>query len=139
LRDRVVLRKSASLQRCVDRVRSLYQGREQTFETDYDQQDAIVLNLIRACEQAIDMANRVIRLCSYEPADDAKEAFAILHRRGHLDRDLASSLQSMVGFRNIAIHEYEELDLAKVRSIIEHRLDDLLAFSRTMLRAAPTS
>ena len=44
----------------------------------------------------------------------------------------------MVGFRNIAVHEYRKLDLAKVRYIIEHRLDDLLAFSKAMLLADPT-
>jgi uncharacterized protein YutE (UPF0331/DUF86 family) len=44
---------------------------------------------------------------------------------------------AMVGFRNIAVHEYRKLDLATVRRIIEHRLDDLLAFSKAMLQADP--
>jgi uncharacterized protein YutE (UPF0331/DUF86 family) len=46
-------------------------------------------------------------------------------------------MDAMVGFRDIAAHEYQELDLAKVRHIIEQRLDDLLAFSKAMLAADP--
>jgi uncharacterized protein YutE (UPF0331/DUF86 family) len=45
----------------------------------------------------------------------------------------------MVGFRNVAVHGYQELDLAKVRYIVEHRLDDLLAFGKAMLAADPTA
>jgi uncharacterized protein YutE (UPF0331/DUF86 family) len=45
----------------------------------------------------------------------------------------------MVGFRNVAVHEYQELDLAKVRAIIERRLDDLRTFSKAMLAADPSS
>jgi uncharacterized protein YutE (UPF0331/DUF86 family) len=47
-------------------------------------------------------------------------------------------MMAMVGFRNVAVHEYQELDLQKVRHIIEHRLDDLLAFSKAMLHADPS-
>jgi uncharacterized protein YutE (UPF0331/DUF86 family) len=41
----------------------------------------------------------------------------------------------LVGFRNVAVHAYEELDVEKVRQIIEHRLNDLAAFSRAMMEA----
>ena len=53
-----------------------------------------------------------------------------------ISKDLAQSMKSMVGFRNIAVHEYQELDLAKVRAIIELRLDDLRAFAQAMLAAS---
>ena len=48
------------------------------------------------------------------------------------------TMQAMVGFRNVAVYQYRALDLAKVRYIIEHRLDDLLAFSKAMLHADPS-
>ena len=53
-----------------------------------------------------------------------------------ISKDLAQSMKSMVGFRNIAVHEYQELDLAKVRAIIELRLDDLRAFAKAVLAAS---
>jgi uncharacterized protein YutE (UPF0331/DUF86 family) len=35
----------------------------------------------------------------------------------------------MVGFRNVLIHEYRELDIEVMKDVIEHRLDDLVAFT----------
>ena len=46
--------------------------------------------------------------------------------------DLAVSLRRMVGFRNILVHGYETVDVAIVREVVEHRLDDLLAFARVI-------
>lgn len=136
--DRVLFSKFRSIERCLERVREEYVGHEAEFATNWSRQDAVVLNLIRACEQAIDMANRTIRLRRLEPPDDAREAFAVLGRAGLIGAELETVMKRMVGFRNVAVHSYEELDVEKVRSIIEARVDDLLAFARAMMDADPT-
>jgi uncharacterized protein YutE (UPF0331/DUF86 family) len=40
----------------------------------------------------------------------------------------------MNDFRNTAIHEYQDLDIAKVRAVITGNTEDLLDFSRLMLQ-----
>ena len=72
-------------------------------------------------------------------ADDTADSFIQLGKAGLVPTELALSMKRMVGFRNVAVHEYQELDLARVRAIIEQRLDDLLAFSKAMLAADPTA
>lgn len=134
----MLVSKSESIERCVRRVREEYVGHERGFEEDWTRQDAIILNLQRACGAAIDMANRMIKLCRLGYPKESRDSFRILQRAQILDRSIGLSMEAMVGFRNVAVHEYQELDLAKVRHIIEHRLDDLLAFSKAMLAADPT-
>jgi uncharacterized protein YutE (UPF0331/DUF86 family) len=136
--DAILLRKAGSLERCIARVLDKYQGNEAAFDDDIDLQDIIVLNLQRACQTAIDMALRIGRLRRLAFPSDTADMFRVLVSAGLLPRDLAESLVRMVGFRNVAVHEYQELDLQKVRHIIEHRLDDLLAFSKAMLQADPS-
>jgi uncharacterized protein YutE (UPF0331/DUF86 family) len=68
-------------------------------------QDAAILNITRACEQAIDLANHLIR---------------------------AEKL-GMVGFRNTVIHEYQAVDMHIVETVIKSGLDDLLAFAQVCL------
>ncbi len=46
----------------------------------------------------------------------------------------AANLATMVGFRNVAVHNYRELDLDVVRSILETRLDDLKAFATQLIK-----
>jgi uncharacterized protein YutE (UPF0331/DUF86 family) len=42
----------------------------------------------------------------------------------------------MVGFRNLAVHEYQALQMPIVRAIIREQLADLLDFAAVALRSA---
>ena len=54
----IILNKKESIERCIKQIR-IYYGlpSEIPFEEDYLRQDAVALNLQRACEQCIDLAN----------------------------------------------------------------------------------
>ena len=52
--DDIALNKLAIIERCLARIREEYAGHETELATDFTRQDAIVLNLQRACEAAID-------------------------------------------------------------------------------------
>ena len=47
---------------------------------------------------------------------------------------MAGRMKRMVGFRNVAVHDYQRLNLDIVRSIVHERLDDFLAFTTLLLR-----
>jgi uncharacterized protein YutE (UPF0331/DUF86 family) len=131
--DMVAVAKADIIERRLARIREEYVGHEAELETDITRQDAILVNLQRACEAAIGLANRIVRRRRLGVPQRSADAFESLARAGLLDRGLAARMKAMVGFRNIAVHDYRALDLAKVREIIERRLDDLSAFGRAML------
>lgn len=137
--DHILAEKAQSLERCVAQARRYYAGHEDVFETNYLIQDAIILNIQRACQQAISIANRIAKLCRLPLPKESADVFRILAKEGLIAPELSERLAGMVGFRNIAIHEYQELDLGVVRSIVETGLDDLLAFKSAILQADPTS
>lgn len=56
----LVVNKIQSIQRCVRRAREEFEADPTTFATDYSRQDAAILNVLRACETAIALANHVI-------------------------------------------------------------------------------
>lgn len=139
MKDETLLVKAQSLERCVARAREERQLAGADFDTDLTRQDAAVLNVLRGCETAIDMANRMIRLRRLGLTRESRDSFEILRRAGLIDGPTCEAMVRMVGFRNIAVHEYRALDLDKVRAVIEHRLEDLLAFSKAMLHADPSA
>jgi len=63
----------------------------------------------------------------------ARDVFTLLARAGWIDAALAHSLRNMVGYRNIAVHDYQDLQIAITVAVIEHHLDDFPAFTRLML------
>lgn len=64
---------------------------------------------------------------------DSSQAFQMIAQAGLIDAELARRLQTMVVFRNIAVHAYQELDIDIVRGILEHRLTDLETLARCLV------
>ena len=125
----IVLNKKESIERCVKQVRTYYGlPGDLPFEEDYLKQDAIALNLQRACEQCIDLANHTIRVRKLGLPNESKESFRLLEENHIIPKDLAGRLQGMIGFRNVLVHEYQRLDIRLMIDVIENRLDDLLLF-----------
>lgn len=100
-------------------------------------QESVLLNIQPACQAAIDLAIQELHVSGLEPPTDARDAFRRLEHAGVITPELSQRLQSMVGFRNIAVHRYHDLDLNVVRSIIDHRLEDLLQLATRIEQQAP--
>lgn len=130
--NEVAAQKITSLQRCIARAREELGRAGTAFATSHTAQDAAVLNVIRACETAIDLANMVIRMRRLGIPSETRESFAILAREKLIGPDLGTHLERMVGFRNLAVHRYAELDMDIVQAVIRHGLDDLLAFAEAV-------
>ena len=133
--DDVVLNKAASIERCLQRILEEYAGDKQNLVANQTKQDAIVLNLQRACEASIDLAMYVISQRRLGVPQDSRDAFTLLQTAGILPADLATRMQRMVGFRNVAVHEYTRLSLDVVQAIITKQLDDFRTFSSTVVKA----
>ena len=132
--DDVILNKAEIIERCIERIRETYEKAPGALATDYSCQDVIVLNIERACQAAIDIGMRWIRLESLGVPKDSRDAFALLAAARRLPPDLADSLKKMVGFRNIAVHDYREIDFAIVKAIIERGFPDFRDLIRLGLR-----
>ena len=128
----IVINKIESIQRCVERAREELAAADD-FEHDYTHQDAAILNVTRSCEQAIDLANHMIRRDKLGIPKDSGDTFDLLASRRLIGDELGRKLKKMVGFRNIAVHEYQDIDIEIVRSVIRDGLDDLLAFTDRVL------
>jgi len=132
--DDVIINKIQIIQRCIMRVREEYQLAGTTFAHNFSHQDAALLNLTRACEQAIDLANYLIKIHQFGIPSSSRDSFTLLANQSVISSELCQKMQNMVSFRNIAIHEYQQLNLEIVIAIIETGLDDLLAFNQAVIK-----
>lgn len=124
----VAINKIQSIQQCVARAREEYAANREGFATDYTRQDAALMNVLRACEQAIDLANLIIKHHKMGIPNSSTESFVLLQRQGVIDEPLQQKLKGMVHFRNIAVHQYQKLNIEIVRVVLETGLDDLVRF-----------
>lgn len=131
--DDVLINKAATIERCVKRAREEYAYNPATFATDYTRQDAAILNIQRACEAALDMGQHLIRRDKLGVPQSARDVFSLLSKADWITPVLAESLKHMVGFRNIAVHDYQSMQLPITVSIIDSHLDEFLQYSQALL------
>ena len=126
----VVTNKIQSIQRCVQRAREEYEADRGGFAANYSHQDAALLNVLRGCETAIDLANFVIRMYKLGIPASSRDSFRLLHAQRIIDDRLLDRLIKMVAFRNTLVHQYTKMDIRIVQAVIVSGLDDLLEFTR---------
>ena len=128
----VVLAKVAVIQRCLKRIRETTQMDSGSLD-DMDKQDIFVLNLQRAVQAAIDLTTHIVASEGLGLSDTIKGNFKLLQNAGILAEDLTRRMESMVGFRNIAIHDYQAIDKGILKSILVNNLKDLEDFYTVVL------
>lgn len=123
----ILLNKTATIRRCVARIHEEYAGDEDNL-FNYTKQDSIILNLQRACEACLDLAIHIISERNLGVPQSSRDAFDLLFRNRLLSKELNQSIKAMVGFRNIAIHDYQGVQVEIIQGIIEEQLDDFEQF-----------
>lgn len=130
--DDVLISKAATITRCVARAREEYDKDPSTFLLDPSRHDAAILNILRANAAALDMGHHVIRREKLGVPQNAQDVFDLLSRGGWLESSLLTTMKNMVGFREVAVHECQTLQLPITVAITDH-LDDFVRFSAFLL------
>ncbi|SIR37826.1 Uncharacterized conserved protein YutE, UPF0331/DUF86 family [Domibacillus enclensis] len=128
----VVLNKTATIERCLNRIHEVYDGNPKNLK-DFTKQESIILNIQRACEASIDLAMHVVSERKLGVPRTSREAFQLLEKAGLLNPLLSKTMMNMVGFRNIAVHDYQALELDILEAILEKHIDDFKDFLKVML------
>ncbi|ASV70140.1 MULTISPECIES: type VII toxin-antitoxin system HepT family RNase toxin [Cytobacillus] len=134
MKSDVILNKVSTIERCINRIKEVYNHDPSNLQ-DYTKQDSIILNIQRACEAAIDLAMHVVSEEKLGLPQTSRDAFDMLEEHQMIDEPIARRLKAMVGFRNIAVHDYQSLNLDIMKEIIERHLDDFTEFTRHIIKA----
>ena len=131
--DRVVVRqKLESLRRCLARIRSKEPISLGRLQEDFDLQDIVSLNLTRAVQMAVDIGAHMVSAQTQAAPATMGETFDQLGRMGVISEALALKLKKSVGFRNVAVHNYNAVNWAIVFSILQDHLQDFDAFAKAI-------
>ncbi len=128
--ERVVFNKIESIERCVKRIGDIYS--EETFD-NYLYQDALILNIQRACQHSIDLAMYLVSKLGLGIPKKSSEAFDKLVEGDVISKEIRIIMKKMVGFRNVIIHEYQAVDVNIIKYIAVEGKIDFLKFTKEIL------
>lgn len=128
----VVLAKVAAIQKCLRRIKHVTDLDPDRLD-ELDAQDIFVLNLQRAIQSTIDLATHIVASEGLGISDTIGGNFVLLKHSKIITKSLSKKMQSMVGFRNIAIHNYQALDVNILKAILSKNLKDIEQFYTAVL------
>jgi uncharacterized protein YutE (UPF0331/DUF86 family) len=128
----VVLAKIAAIQKCLRRIKHVTDLDPDRLD-ELDTQDIFVINLQRAIQSAIDLATHIVASEGLGISDTIGGNFVLLKHSKIITKSLSKKMQSMVGFRNIAIHDYQALDVNILKAILSKNLKDIEQFYTAVL------
>ncbi|MCC5908177.1 MAG: DUF86 domain-containing protein [Balneolaceae bacterium] len=129
----VAFAKISSIQRCLKRISDITQLDPESLN-DLDVQEIMILNLQRAVQSSIDLASHIVADEGLGLPQELRENFDILLKNDILPKDLTLRLRKMVGFRNIAVHEYESINPDILKSILKNNLRDFEEYYTAIIR-----
>ena len=100
------------------------------FLADSDTQDIVERNLHLAIEAVLDVGQHIIASSRWQPAEEYRNVFPILHQHNVISSNLLSRVVGMAGFRNLLVHEYATIDHSQVFHVLKNNLDDLAELAR---------
>jgi uncharacterized protein YutE (UPF0331/DUF86 family) len=130
----LLLGKLESLRRCLRRVQDKAPESAEVLKVDIDVQDIIVLNLERAVQTCVDIGLHIVSDLEIPVPDTMAQTFDALRRAGCLSPETAERMIKAVGFRNTAVHAYQEIDWAIVHRIITEHLNDFRDFAKQIMK-----
>ena len=119
----VILSKISSIKNCLKTINKATQMKIEKMD-DVLVQDVFVLNIQRAVQACIDIANIIIAEKNYKLPTTYKESFEILLSNKIISKTIYNKMIKMVGFRNIAVHDYQRIEIDILKSILFKHLKD---------------
>jgi len=124
--DDVCLNKAAIIERAIHRMHEEYAFDPEL--TNYTHIDALTLNIERACQAAIDLALHLVAREHLGMPQNSADAFKLLRKARLITEPTALAMVGMTGFRNVAVHEYQGVDINVIQSIAQEHWKSLVTF-----------
>ena len=129
----IILSKISNIKNCLKRIKDKTNLNPQSLDNNFDVQDIFVLNLQRAIQATFDITNNIIKEYNLELPVGYKSGFVILEKHNFIDNIIKEKMIKMSGFRNIAVHNYESINIEILKSILKDNLQDFESFYMQIL------
>lgn len=135
--DQLILaEKIESLRRCIQRIEDKKPDNINLLIQNLDLQDILVINLTRAVQHCVDIGSHIISAANKPSPQTMGEVFTTLHELGAITSGSCEQLKKAIGFRNIAVHNYEAINWEIVYTICQNSVQDFRRFAQEISRYA---
>jgi len=87
-----------------------------------------------AIENVIDISSMIISYEEMDSPENYRETITRLTEKDILDEEFAERFQNAASFRNILVHQYEEIEIEKLHEYLTENLSDFDIFAKNIAK-----
>ena len=129
----LLLRKLAELERNLEQIREYSNITIEQYSSDWKVQRIIERTLQIMIETCVDISGHIISDQGYRIPKSYAATFRILYEENILEKGLFEIMEKMTKFRNIVVHNYDEIDASIVVNILKGHLGDFLTYKNAII------
>ncbi len=130
VRTEVIRKRLNKLDEYLSILYSLRQYNFDEFISDPEHYGSAERFLQLAIEAMTDIGNHLISELQLGVVNWYSDVPGILAEKGYMDHSLKEKWTQMIGFRNVLVHEYLDIDRKIVHEVLQHRLEDIEALKQ---------
>lgn len=129
----LILRKISELETYQKQIREFSDITLADYKEDWKTQRIVERTLQMMIETCADITNHIISAAGMRVPTGYSDTFRVLFENNLIDKELFSIMEKMAKFRNIIVHQYEEVDAEIVITILKKHLSDFGKFKDRVL------
>lgn len=129
----MVLRKLSEIDEYLEQIREFSDITVDKYRSDWRTQRIVERTLQIIIETCADIANHIISDRNMRIPTSYSDTFKVLFDNNAIDKDLFAVMEKMAKFRNIVVHQYEEVDAEIVIIILKKHIGDFVRFKEAIL------
>jgi len=129
----VILRKVSELEVYQNQIREFYDVTPQDYKAGWKTQRIIERTLQIMIETCADIANHIVSDRGMRSPTSYADTFKVLFENNIIDYELFTIMEKMAKFRNVVVHQYQEVDAEIVILIMKKHLGDFERFKEAVL------
>ena len=123
-----IVRKIRKLEVSIQQLRKFQKYSYDEIEDDLEKLWAIEHGLQISIQIIIDIGNHIIAEIGENEIEEYADIFDRLVKHNIIPLEFAENIRGMIGFRNLLVHRYSEVDSKIVYSVLQNRLYDFERF-----------
>ncbi len=131
----LLLRKLSELENYYRQIEEYSDITVDNYKSDWKVQRIVERTLQIMIETCVDVANHIISDKNMRPPTSYADAFRILFENNIIEKELLDIMEKMAKFRNIVVHQYEDVNAEIVSVILKRHLGDFLKYKEAILHS----
>ena len=136
--DKLILRKIADLDLYHQQMNEFKAVTLKEYRKDWKAQRIVERTLQMMIETCTDISGHIISDRKYRVPKNYADAFKILWENNIIEESLSETMQKMAKFRNIVVHNYDDVDAEIVIGILRRHMDDFIVFKKAIITTLET-